>query len=78
MVFILSYKKIRKTLERDNRKPKKWLANHFVPFFPLWQTRIIENKKKSIFFLLCLGLFTYYDGYSCINIVNFRCHTKMV
>lgn len=36
MVFILSYKKIRKTLERDNRKPKKWLANHFVPFFPLW------------------------------------------
>ncbi|CAK70603.1 unnamed protein product (macronuclear) [Paramecium tetraurelia] len=57
--------KIRKTLDRENRKPKKWLQNYFVPFIPKWTQRIVDNKKKSIFFLLCLGLFTYYEGFQC-------------
>ncbi|CAD8096866.1 unnamed protein product [Paramecium sonneborni] len=58
---------IRKTLDRENRKPKKWLQNYFVPFIPKWTSRIIDNKKKSIFFLLCFGLFTYYEGFQYLH-----------
>ncbi|CAD8147774.1 unnamed protein product [Paramecium pentaurelia] len=59
--------KIRKTLDRENRKPKKWLQNYFVPFIPKWSQKIVDNKKKSIFFLLCLGLFAYYEGFQYLH-----------
>ena len=62
MVLKWIYENIRKTLDRENRKPKKLLLTHNVPFFPKWQQRIIDNKKKSLFFLLCFGLFCYYEG----------------
>lgn len=66
-------KAIRKELERDNRKAKKRLKSASMPFLMRWQDRIVNNKKKTIFFGFLFGLYSYFWGPGC-NLIAINRH----